>query len=78
MKVTDPELIAAMEASKFPQQLVAPDGRVLGRYVPAIPNMTFPELDVTDDELQRILNDPTGWVSAEEVKQHLITLNGSL
>jgi len=49
-----------------------PDGQLLGRFTPAPrPGMMFPEFGVTDEEMDRRLNDPEGWVSAEEVNARL-------
>jgi len=54
--------------------LCAPDGRVLGQFVPVEPSkkMSFPEFGMTDEELDRIENDPNQkWYTAEEVMARL-------
>ena len=49
-----------------------PDGLLLGRFTPAPrPGRMFPEFGVTDEEMDRRLNDPDGWVTAEEVNARL-------
>ena len=49
-----------------------PDGQLLGRFTPAPrPGRMLPEFGVTDEEMDRRLNDPEGWVSAEEVNARL-------
>ncbi len=55
-----------------------PDGQLLGRFTPAPrPGMSFPELGITDDEMDRELNDPDAtWVTAEQVNARLRELRG--
>ncbi|QDU19253.1 hypothetical protein [Urbifossiella limnaea] len=52
------------------------DGQLLGRFTPAPrPGMMFPELGVTDEEMDRRLNDPNAkWVTGEEVMARLRAL----
>ena len=76
LTVTDPALLAAFTASEFPVELRSPDGKLVGRFVPSIPGMRFPELGITDEEMDRLLNDPDGWVTAEEVNAKLRELRG--
>ena len=72
MTINDPTLAASFAAITTPQELRGPDGRVLGRYIPASPTMTFPEADITDEELQRRLNNPNSvWRTPNEVMEHL-------
>ena len=53
-------------------EVFAPDGRLIGRFTPAPrPGMSFPELGITDEELDRRANDPNGWVTAAEVEARL-------
>ncbi len=78
MTITDPTLANRLEALSVPQQLRGPDGRVLGRYVPAIPGMSIPETGLTDAELDAIVADPHGWVSAAEVETRLNALRSSV
>jgi hypothetical protein len=77
MIVSDPELAASLAHTSIPQELRAPDGRLLGRYVPATPHMSFPEVGLTDDELLRRLAEPDGWVTANEVRERLATLRNN-
>jgi hypothetical protein len=53
-----------------------PDGLLLGRFTPAPrPGRMFPEFGVTDEEMDRRLNDPDGkWVTGEEVMARLRSL----
>ena len=78
MTITDPTLADCLKALSVPQQLRGPDGRVLGRYVPAIPGMSIPETGLTDAELDAIVADPHGWLSASEVEARLEALRSSL
>ena len=52
------------------------DGRLLGRFTPAPrPGMMFPELGITDEEMERRRTDPAAkWVSGEEVMARLRAL----
>ncbi len=78
MTITDPILADSLEALSVPQQLRGPDGRVLGRYVPAIPGMSIPETGLTDAELDAIVADSDGWIPAAEVEARLNALRSSL
>jgi hypothetical protein len=57
-------------------EVYGPDGRLLGRFTPAPrPGMMFPEFGVTDEEMDRRLNDPNAkWVTGEEVMARLRSL----
>jgi hypothetical protein len=57
-------------------EVYGPDGRLLGRFTPAPrPGMMFPELGVTDEEMDRRLNDPNAkWVTGDEVMARLRSL----
>lgn len=77
LTISDPATAAALAGAVTPQQLLAPDGKPLGRYIPPVPGMTFPESGQTDDELRRRANDPDGWVIADEVNARLRELKGS-
>jgi hypothetical protein len=54
-------------------EVYGPDGRLLGRFTPAPrPGVSFPELGVTDDELEREIRDPNvKWYTGEEVMARL-------
>jgi hypothetical protein len=75
--ITDEAAAAALATAKGPQELRGPDGRLLGQFMPAPrPGMRFPELGITDEELERIQNDPnTKWYTAEEVMARLRELH---
>ena len=57
-------------------EVFGPDGRLLGRFSPAPrPGMMFPEFGITDEEMERRLNDPNAkWVTGDEVASRLRTL----
>jgi len=71
--VADAATAEALAGAAGPQELRAADGRVLGQFIPAPrPKMTFPELGITDEELERIRNDPNAkWFTPEEVMARL-------
>lgn len=75
MSVTihDPASVAALASTTGVEvEVRGPDGQLLGRFTPAPrPGMMFPEFGVTDEEMDRRLNDTDGWVSAEEVNARL-------
>lgn len=77
LTISDPATAAALAGSSTPQQLLTPDGKPLGRYIPPVPGMAFPESGLTDDELHRRAADPDGWVTADEVEARLRELKGS-
>ena len=78
LTITDPQTVAALATATGPELDVrGPDGQLLGQFVPAPrPGMMFPEFGITDEEMDRRLNDPDGWVTAEEVNAKLRELRG--
>jgi hypothetical protein len=59
-------------------EVYGPDGRLLGRFTPAPrPGMSFPEIGMSDEELARVKDDPSGWATADEVNALLRSLRGS-
>jgi hypothetical protein len=75
--IRDEATAAALAATTEPHDVLGPDGRLLGRFTPADQTMTYPEIGLTDAELHRRLNEPTGWVSADEVMARLRQLRDS-
>jgi hypothetical protein len=73
IQIRDEETVAALAGATEPQEVRAPDGRVLGQFIPTSKSkMSFPELGITDDELERLVNDPNAkWVTPEEVMARL-------
>lgn len=70
--VTDPQILAAMTAAPYPTNVYGPDGILLGQFQPTVPGMSFPELGIPDEELDRRINDPnTKWVTGEDVMARL-------
>lgn len=79
MSVTihDAEAVAALASTTgIEVEIRGPDGQLLGRFTPAPrPGMSFPELGITDEEMDRRLNDPNAkWVTGEEVMARLRSL----
>ncbi|MBA4063462.1 MAG: hypothetical protein C0501_07070 [Isosphaera sp.] len=69
--IHDAASAAVLSAATGEDELLGPDGRVLGRFVPA-PKMSFPEVGLTDEELEQGLNDPNAvWHTPEEVMARL-------
>ena len=67
-------LLAATTGMKV--EVFGPDGRLLGWLTPAPrPGMAFPELGITDEEMDRRINDPNAvWVTGEQVMARLNSL----
>ena len=73
--ISDSTTAAELRASTMPQDLFGLDGRLLGRFMPAVPGMRFPELGITDDEMDCRVNAPDSeWVTGEEVIARLRSL----
>jgi hypothetical protein len=74
VQIHDPKAVELLAAATAPLELRAPDGRVLGQFVPVEPSkkMSFPEFGMTDEELKRRENDPNvRWYTADEVMARL-------
>ncbi len=74
VEIHDREAVAALAAATTPVELRAPDGRILGQFIPVEPSkkMSFPEFGMTDEELLRRENDPNiKWYTADEVMARL-------
>lgn len=71
--LNDEVTLAKLAAVTVAEEVCTPDGRVLGRFIPAgADKMSFPEFGVTDAELERELNDPNvKWCTPEEVMARL-------
>ena len=71
--VRDDEMLKALSGTIEPLEFRAPDGRLLGEFIPARrPGLSFPEFGLTDAELDRQLSDPnTKWHTPEEVMARL-------
>lgn len=73
IQIHDEQTIATLSSVTAPEEIRASDGRLLGQFIPApIPGMSCPEVGLTDEELDRRLNDPNAkWYSPEEVMARL-------
>jgi hypothetical protein len=74
VQIHDAKAVAVLALATAPVELRAPDGRVLGQFVPVEPSkrMSFPEFGMTDEELERLDNDPNQkWYTADEVMARL-------
>ena len=77
--VRDEATAAALAATVGSEvEVFGPDGRLLGRFTPAPrPGMMFPELGMTDEELERLENRPDAkWYTGDEVMARLRALEG--
>lgn len=73
IQIRDESTAAALAATGDAQDVQGPDGRLLGRFVPVAKlAVSCPELEVSDEELQRDLIDPDAkWCTPEEVMARL-------
>jgi hypothetical protein len=71
--IVDESTAAALATASSPQEIHGPNGILLGQFIPAaVPKVSFPEFGITDDELNRQLNDPNArWHTPEEVMARL-------
>jgi hypothetical protein len=72
LTITDPAAAATLAAATTADEVRGPDGRLLGRFIPAPrPGVSCPEVGLTDDELLRLASEPDGWVTADQVAARL-------
>jgi hypothetical protein len=71
--ILDESTAAALATASSPQDILGPNGVVLGQFIPAsLPKVSFPEFGVTDEEIDRQLADPNErWFTPEEVMARL-------
>ena len=71
--IRDEPTVADFVSATEPEDVRGPDGRLLGQFIPAPkPKMSMPECGLTDEELDRRLNDPNAkWYTPEEVMARL-------
>ena len=77
--IRDAATVTALAETVGPQvDVYGPDGLLLGRFTPAPrPGMMFPELGMTDAELDGLENDPNAkWFTPDEVSARLRSLRG--
>jgi hypothetical protein len=75
--IRDQQAIETFAKAREPIEVKAPDGRVLGQFVPVEPGkkMSYPELGITDEEFERRVNDRTvRWYTPDEVMARLRSL----
>lgn len=72
IQIRDEPTAAVLATAAGWHELRGPGGHLLGQFIPAPrPGMSFPELGVTDEELDSRANDPNGWVTAAAVEARL-------
>lgn len=75
MRVKIQDLAAAAELADMVGrvEVIGPDDALLGTFTPALrPGRMFPEFGVSNEEMDRRLNDPKSvWVSGDEVMARL-------
>lgn len=71
--IRDEPTAAVLAGATGLQDVRGPDGQLLGQFIPAPrPGLSFPELGITDEELDRQMNDPNAkWYTPEEVMARL-------
>jgi hypothetical protein len=71
--IRDEPTAAALAKAADPQDVRGPDGKLIGRFIPVAKlTLSFPELDITDEELRQRMNDPNAkWHTPEEVMARL-------
>ena len=71
--IRDESTAAALATAAGPLELHGPSGTLLGRFIPATtPSVSFPEFGLSDEDLNRQLNDPNEvWVTPETVMDRL-------
>jgi hypothetical protein len=74
--IADRQTATLLQAANGPEEVRTADGGLLGKFIPAPrPGLSFPELGLTDEELERRENDPNAkWHTAEEVMARLAEL----
>jgi len=73
IRIPDVKIAANLSAAQFPTDVYGPEGNMIGRFIPTTtPGMTYPELGLTDEELDALANDPNAkWQTPEEVTARL-------
>ncbi|MFO0850368.1 MAG: hypothetical protein U0871_17680 [Gemmataceae bacterium] len=71
--ITDPTAVAALATAVDPDEIRGPDGRLLGRFIPAnAPQPAFPEFGLTLAQMDQLRTDPAAeWVPADRVLDRL-------
>jgi hypothetical protein len=74
--IQDRQTATLLKAANDSEEVRTADGELLGRFIPAPkPKMSFPELGLTDEELERREKDPNAkWYTAAEVEARLAAL----
>lgn len=76
ISIQDEATITTLASLSTSEDVLTPEGRLLGRFTPATAcKMTFPEFGKTDEELDREEADPHAiWYTPEEVMARLRSL----
>jgi hypothetical protein len=74
IQIRDESIAAALSNVDSPDDVVGPDGKLLGRFVPVSQlKIPFPEFDISDDEIIHLIQDPnpSHWHTPDEVLARL-------
>jgi hypothetical protein len=73
IQIRDEGTAAALATSASPQDILGPAGQLLGRFIPTSNlKVSFPELEITDEELDQLRNDPDAkWCTPDDVTARL-------
>ena len=75
--IADEQLAAKLDRADKPVEICSRDGRRLGFFCPAKPAKYNLEPPISQEEIERRLNDPDAkWFTAEEVEARLRELRG--
>ncbi len=77
IQILDVVSASNLSSAQYPSDVHGPDGKMLGRFIPtSVPGMTYPESGLTDDELDKLANDPNAkWVTSERVMARLVEID---
>jgi hypothetical protein len=73
IQIRDEPTAAVLARTTDPQDVRGPDGKLIGRFIPVTKlTVSYPELEITDEELLQQVNDPNAiWHTPEEVMARL-------
>ena len=73
IQILDAVSASNLSSAQYPSDVHGPDGKMLGRFIPTtIPGTSYPELGLTDEELDALVTDPNAtWKTPEQVMARL-------